>query len=319
MASAQWSHRVDPLLSPVTATLVATAQRVAPHVIRTPVVEVGGALLKLECLQPTGSFKVRGFFAAALCLEREELERGLLTVSAGNAAQACAHVARQLGVGCRVLMYETAPRVKQDGVRSLGGTPLLMPRAQLLDWMAQRGWTSEPEHFIHPFADSDLMLGHAGAGLELLGQVPGLRRVLVPVGGGGLVCGISAAVKAHDPSIEVIGVQSDGYPLWVRAMEAGGEVSLVPATIADGTTAPYDARMHELLRARVDRWIVVPETRLRAAVAELAMRAKVVAEGAGALAYAALRQVEPGPVTACVVSGGNIDPSLLGQLLTEAR
>lgn len=301
------------------AALAATAERVAPHVIRTPIVEAGGALLKLECLQPTGSFKVRGFFAAALALERSELERGLITVSAGNAAQACAHVARQLGVGCRVVMYETAPRVKQDGVRNLGGRPLLMPRAELLDWMARRGWTSEPEHFIHPFADPDLILGHAGAGLELLEQVPGLRRVLVPVGGGGLVSGISAALKTHDPSVEVIGVQSDGYPLWPQALEAGGPVSPIPATIADGTTAPYDPRMHELLRARVDRWIIVPETRLRAAVAELAMAAKVVAEGAGALAYAALAQLEPGPVTACVVSGGNIDPAVLALLLTEVR
>jgi threonine dehydratase len=293
----------------------AAADRARPHVLRTPLVPVEGALLKLECLQPTGSFKVRGFFAAALALSPQQLERGLITVSAGNAAQACAYVAHRLGVGCRVVMYDTAPPPKVEGVKRWGGTPIPMPREEMLRWMANEGWAGEPEAFIHPFADTEVMAGHGGLGLELLEDVPDLARVLVPVGGGGLVGGVASAIKALRPGVEVIGVQSDGYPLWTRCFEAGGPVPIKPDTIADGTTAPFDGRMFELLKGCVDRWLTVPEPRLKSALPELSTAAKVVAEGAGALTFAALEQLEPGPRTVAVVSGGNIDPKLLASLI----
>lgn len=294
----------------------AAAERARPHVLRTPLIRVDGTLLKLECLQPTGSFKVRGFFAAALALDPEKLQRGLITVSAGNAAQACAYVARALGVPCRVVMFDTAPATKVEGVNRWGGTPIPMAREALFQWMATEGWTNEPEAFIHPFAEPEVMAGHGGLALELLEDVPDLARVLVPVGGGGLVGGIASVLKALRPEVEVIGVQSDGYALWTRCLEAGGPVAIKPETIADGTTAPFDARMFELLKECVDRWLTVPEPRLRSAIPELATTAKVVAEGAGALAYAALAQLEPGPATVAVVSGGNIDPQLLAGLLS---
>jgi threonine dehydratase len=294
----------------------AAAGRARPHVQRTPLIPIPGAQLKLECLQPTGSFKVRGFFAAALALEPEQLRRGLITVSAGNAAQACAYVARKLGVSCRVVMYDTAPPPKVDGVKRWGATPIPMPREEMLKWMANQGWDEEPEAFIHPFADLEVMAGHGGLGLELLEDVPNLERVLIPVGGGGLVGGVASALKSLRPEVEVIGIQSDGYALWPRSFAAGGPVAIKPETIADGTTAPFDARMFELLKVCVDRWLTVPEPRLRSAVAELATVAKVVAEGAGALAYAALDQLEPGPSTVAVVSGGNIDPQLLADLIS---
>jgi threonine dehydratase len=294
----------------------AAAERARPYVQRTPIVPVDGALLKLECLQPTGSFKVRGFFAAATALSDHQLRKGLITVSAGNAAQACAYAAHRLGVSCRVVIYETAPEAKINGVKRWGATPILMPRDEVLAWLANEAWKSEPETFIHPFADPTVAAGHGGAGLELLEDVPDLARVVVPVGGGGLISGIASAIKASKPGVEVVGVQSDGYALWTGALEAGGPVSITPNTIADGTTAPFDARMFELVKELVDRWITVPEPRLRTAIPELASAAKVVAEGAGALAYAALEQLEPGPVTAAVVSGGNIDTKLLASLLS---
>ena len=294
----------------------AAADRARPHVLRTPLVPVEGALLKLECLQPTGSFKVRGFFAAALAVEPERLRRGLITVSAGNAAQACAYVARMLGVPCRVFMFDTAPPPKVEGVKRWGGTIVPLAREALFEWMAAEGWKEEPETFIHPFAEPEVMAGHGGLALELLEDVSDLARVLVPVGGGGLVSGIASAIKAVRPVIEIIGVQSDGYALWTRALEAGGPVAIKPDTIADGTAAPFDPRMFELLKDCVDRWLMVPEPRLRSAIPELAAAAKVVAEGAGALTYAALEQLEPGPSTVAVVSGGNIDPRLLAELLS---
>jgi threonine dehydratase len=269
--------------------------------------------LKLDCLQPTGSFKVRGYFAAALSLDESERRKGLLTVSAGNAAAACAYVAHRLGVRCRVVMFETAPAPKLEAVRRWGAEPVLMTREQLFAWMAERGWESEPEAFIHPHTDESVAAGHGSVGLELLQEIPALRRVLVPVGGGGLVTGVAAALEPA--GVEVIGVQSDGYPLWPRSIEAGRQVEVTPATIADGTAAPFNPVMFERLKACVDRWLVVPEPRLKAAIPELVSIAKVVPEGAGALAYAALEQLEPGPPTAALVTGGNVDPKLLAELL----
>jgi len=284
--------------------------------MRTPLIPVEGALLKAESLQPTGCFKVRGFFAAALALPEDRLRRGLITVSAGNAAQACAYVARELGVSCRVVMYDTAPPPKLEGVKRWGATPILMPREKLLEWMAAQGWTSEPETFIHPFAQDEVLAGHGGLGLELLEDLPAVRRVVVPVGGGGLISGVASSLKGSNRDVEVIGVQSDGYPSWQRSFEAGAPLAILAETIADGTTAPTTQKMFDLLRECVDRWLVVPEPRLKAAIPQLAASAKLVAEGAGALAYAALEQLTPGPATVAVVSGGNIDPKLLATLLS---
>lgn len=293
----------------------AGAERARPYVQRTPLQPVEGALLKLECLQPGGSFKVRGYFAAALALSKEQLAKGLITVSAGNAAQACAYVAKALGVPARVLMYETAPAAKIDGVKRWGGIPVLVPREEVIAFLAEERWKSEPETFIHPFADPAVIAGHGGIGLELLEDVPDLGRVVVPVGGGGLISGIASAIKGSREGVEVVGVQSDGYASWTRWLETERPAPITPSTIADGTTAPFDARMFGLLKELVDRWITVPEPRLKAAIPELAQAAKVVAEGAGALAYAALEQLPPGPKTVAVVSGGNIDTKLLASLL----
>jgi threonine dehydratase len=292
------------------------AARAAPHVLRTPLLPLGGGThLKLEPLQPTGSFKVRGFFARALQLTAEERARGLLTVSAGNAAAACAYVAHQLGLGCRVVMYEEAPEAKKENVRRWGATPVFLSHDGVHAWLHDRGWEGEPETFIHPFADPEVMAGHGGLGLELLEQLPNLERVVLPVGGGGLAGGVASALKAARPGVRVIGVQSSGYPSMTASLAAGKPVDLQPSTIADGTTAPVDPANLALLAELVDEWLTVPEERLRPCIGELAARAKVVAEGAGALAYAALAQLEPGPVTVAIVSGGNLAPALLAECL----
>ena len=294
----------------------AAAGRAAPHVLVTPVLPLpDGAWLKVEGLQPTGSYKVRGFFARALQLTSAERSRGLLTVSAGNAAAACSYVAHRLGLRCRVVMYEEAPEAKKENVRRWGATPVFLAHDAVHAWLHDRGWESEPETFIHPFADPEVMAGHGGIGLELLEQVPGVERVVLPVGGGGLAGGIASALKALDPRVRVVGVQSSGYPSMTRSLEAGRALELVPATIADGTTAPVDPANLELLRAAIDEWVTVPEARLRPAIGELAARARVVAEGAGALAYAALPMLEAGPRTVAIMSGGNISPALLAECL----
>lgn len=246
------------LRAPTADAARAAEKLIAPHVRRTPVVPVGGGHLKLESLQPTGSFKVRGFFNAALGADPHRREAGLMTVSAGNAALACAHVARHLGIPCRVLMFDTAPQAKRAGVERLGARVIPMAFQDLLDWLGAERWRQEPELFIHPFADERVMTGHATIALELLEQLPKVERVIVPVGAGGLITGVAATLKSIRPGIEVVGVQSDGYPLWEKAFRAGGPVSIEPNTIADGTTGPFTADMFGLLRKHVDRWVVVP-------------------------------------------------------------
>src|SRR4030088_905757 len=158
------------------------AARAAPHVVRSPRLPLDAKThLKLECLQPTGSFKVRGFFARALELNDAERARGLLTVSAGNAAAACAYVANRLGLRCRVVMYEEAPEAKKENVRRWGATPVFLTHDGLHAWLRNRGWQHEPETFIHPFADAEVMAGHGGMALELLDQLPEIERAVVPV------------------------------------------------------------------------------------------------------------------------------------------
>lgn len=293
------------------------ARQLAPHIRHTPLIESpGGGFLKLESMQPTGSFKVRGFFNAARAIDPERVARGLLSVSAGNAALACAYVAHTLHVSCRVVMYENAPRLKLDGVRALGAEPVLLPREGVVEWLATRGWEGQPEVFVHPFADPDVIRGHSSIVPEILEDCPDVERVLVPVGGGGLICGVALGFAALKPDVQVVGVQSDGYPSWPEAFAAGGAVAIVPKTIADGTTAPFTDVMFERLGALVHQWVIVPERDMRAAIAQLATTAKVVAEGAGALAFTAMQQEAERSHTVAILSGGNLDPSLLGELLT---
>ncbi len=294
------------------------ARLLAPHIRHTPLIPTpAGGFLKLESLQPTGSFKVRGFFAAAHAIAPERVARGLLTVSAGNAALACAYVARELRVPCRVMMFDTAPALKVDGVRNLGARAVLMPRDRLLEWIASREWERDPEVFIHPFADDAVIEGHSSIVPEILADLPDVERVLVPVGGGGLISGIAMAFAALKPDVEVVGVQSDGYPLWQQAFALNGPPSLTPATIADGTAAPFDPVMFERLRSLLGEWVVVPEATVRSTVVRLAIEVKVVAEGAGALAYAAMAAGRPSPRSVAILSAGNIDASLLATLLIE--
>ena len=299
------------------ARVAEVARLLSPHIRHTPLIPTpSGGFLKLESLQPTGSFKVRGFFAAAHVVDRERVAHGLLTMSAGNAALACAYVARELQVPCRVMMLDTAPALKVNGVRNLGATPVLMPRDRLFEWIATRAWEHDPEVFIHPFAAEAVIVGHSSIVPEILADLPDVERVFVPVGGGGLICGIALGFAALKPGVQVVGVQSDGYPLWQKAFAVNGPPSLTPSTIADGTSAPFDAVMFERLRALVTEWVLVPEATVRTAVARLATDVKVVAEGAGALAYAAMIDGRPTPRSVAILSGGNIDGSRLAELLT---
>src|SRR5207244_12899545 len=148
----------------------------------------------------------------------------------GSAAQACAYAAHERGVPCRVFMFDTAPPPKVEGVKRWGASPIFMPRNELLAWLAAEEWRNEPETFLHPFADPEVIAGHGGLGLELLDEVHDLERVIVPVGGGGLISGTASALRGSRPGIEVIGVQADSSAPWPTAIAVGRRGTLGPRT-----------------------------------------------------------------------------------------
>jgi threonine dehydratase len=278
--------------------------------------------LKLETFQPVGSFKLRGVFNAVAALPEEERRRGVLTVSAGNTAQALAWSARHFGIRASSLMPGTAPMAKVEAVRAYGGVPVLVPVAEVFRYLREEGWRSAPERFIHPWTDQEVMTGHGTLGLEILKDLRGVETVLVPVGGGGLLAGVGSALRAAKPSVRVIAVEPEGCPAFHRSLEAGRPMEVDCRTIADGVAVPYITQeMFPLLRELASSVVLVSEDELRSAVKRLALWHKVVAEPSGALALAAALRVPENErnqwgKTVALVTGGSIDPLKLAGILT---
>jgi threonine dehydratase len=300
----------------------AAARRIEPHLLKTPVLsaralgERAGVslVLKAENLQKTGSFKPRGALNIVLSLPEAKRARGLVTVSAGNHAQAVAWAARVVGVPCTVVMPADAPRAKLDAVRGYGATVIAhADRATLFDRLheeeARTGAT-----FVHPFDDPIGLAGAGTLGLELMEQAPGLDAVIVPIGGGGLMTGVACAVKAIAPQCRVIGVELAAGPGMTPALAAGKPVPVTrPKTLADGLTPPFVGAIPvEAARRFVDEIVLVEEEEIAAGMRALFERARLVAEGAGATATAALLagrvKLPRGARVAAIVSGGNVDP-----------
>jgi threonine dehydratase len=300
-------------------------------VIRTPALrsvaldERAGCPLvaKAECLQLTGSFKVRGALNRVRTLPPEARGGGLLTVSAGNAALGLAFAGHVLGAGVTVVMPENAVQAKVDGVRALGGTVVqegvldaagaFRRAAQLQD---QHGYT-----FVHPFDDPYVVAGAATATLELLEQEPATERLIVPCSGGGLLAGAILAAETAGRAIEIIGVQPDLVPTIVRSLEAGQPTEVDhPPTIADGLTAPRPGRLNfDMIRSSDVRVVTVSEAAIRTAVRDLVTALKVVVEPSAAVGLAAIVAGDLGAiggVTALLLSGGNISPTVLADCVT---
>ena len=298
--------------------------RISGVALRTPLLryktmEPGEPVwLKAECLQPAGSFKLRGVLNWARSLSGAELERGLSTQSAGNTAQALGYVARLLGVPARSLLPDSAPRVKVDGVRSYGVTPVPVPFSALMDYVFDRGWEQEPYSYLNPWGDRSMLAGSGTIGIEILDELPELKAVYIPVGGGGLVAAIGSVIRELRPAVEVIGVQSTGCPSLGAALEAGRPTWVQAGeTICDGTMVPVVVdEMYPLVSSVVDRVVLVSEDDVRTAIARLALGNKLVVEGSGAMSVAAaLGERRDGPV-ACIVSGGSIGADRLAEILT---
>ncbi len=279
--------------------------------------------LKLENLQMTGSFKERGALNRIAMLTPEQAGRGVIAASAGNHAQGVAHHATTRGIRSLIVMPQQTPLVKVTATRNFGAEVLLHganfdeAHAEARRICAGNGMT-----FIHPFDDAAVMAGQGTIGLELMEQVPGMKAVVVPIGGGGLIGGIACAIKETRPEVKVIGVQTARLPSMVAAMAQHGPATIEPATtIADGIAVRRAGDVtYPLVERYVDEIVTVDEDEIASAILVLLEREKTLAEGAGAAALAALLQgrsrlIPEGAPTAVLVCGGNIDVTLLSRII----
>ena len=275
--------------------------------------------LKLETQQPIGSFKIRGVFHAVASLTAEERARGVSTVSAGNTAQALAWAAKRFGVAARSLMPDGAPHAKIDAVRAYGGEPILVPVAEVFRFLKEHGWEQEPYAFIHPWTNRNVMTGHGSLGLEIVEDRPDVETVFIPVGGGGLLAGVGAALRASDPSIRIIAVEPEGCPAFHESLKADRPVEVECHTLCDGVAVPYmTEEMFPLLRELADGTRLVSEDDVITTIRDLAVRNKLVVEGSGALAVAAAAAtpVSERGRSVAIVTGGSLDAAKLATILT---
>lgn len=309
------------------------AERIAPALDRTPLLharqlgERGGVELYLKCenLQKTGSFKPRGALNLVSRLEPARRALGLITVSAGNHAQAVAWAAARFQVPATVVMPSDAPRAKQEAVRGYGASILLHPdRATLFDRLREEERRTGAT-FVHPFDDPVGLAGAGTLGLEIVEQLPEVDCLVMPIGGGGLMAGVASAVKALKPKCRLIGVEPAEAPGMLPALEHGAPLPVKrPALLADGLGAPFVGdRPFAVARAALDQIVLVSEEEIQEAMRLLLTRAKVVAEGAGAAATAAVLTrrdaLPPGSRVVSVISGGNVDPERLVSLFAVDR
>jgi threonine dehydratase len=319
----------DPTTAPVTLADVEEARGVLADIaVRTPMEEsrwlsalAGGPVsLKCENLQRTGSFKIRGAYVRISRLSAEERAHGVVAASAGNHAQGVALAASTLGIRSTVFMPEGAPIPKEKATRGYGADVRFHGR-YLEDALAEARRFAEETGavLIHPFDHRDIVAGQGTAGLEVLEQEPGVRTVLVPTGGGGLLAGMATAIKAARPDVRVVGVQAEGAAAWPGSLQAGHPVPLKSmTTMADGIAVgrPGDITF-TAVREHCDEIITVSEESLSRALLALVERAKMVVEPAGAAAVAAILDDPTAFETpaVAVLSGGNIDPLLLSKVI----
>jgi threonine dehydratase len=312
-------------LAPVALNAIhAARQRIEGIAVRTPLLTLGNRpahgriLVKLENLQPIGSFKIRGAANAMLLAGKEALAGGVYTASAGNMAQGVAWCAREFGIRCRVVVPDTAPATKLAAIERLGGEVITVPFDEWWQVLVDHRYPRIDGVFIHPFADAAVMAGNATIGLELVEDAPAIDAVLVPWGGGGLACGIASALRAVRPATRVYAVEIAGAaPL--SASFASGKAATIVATrsFVDGIGGKsVTDEMWVLARSLLAGVLTVSVAETANAVKLLAESNRVIAEGAGGAAVAAaLPGVANADTIACIVSGGNIDPAKLATIL----
>jgi len=293
--------------------------------IRTPLVRLnydGPAelYLKLECLQPIGAFKIRGAYNAVRLLPEEQRRRGVWTVSAGNAAQGVALAARKAGVPCKVLVMDTAPAAKLDAVRRLRGEIVQVSYDECWKALADRAHPAMQGAFVHPFEDDEFIAGNASAGLEILEDLPDVDAVVASFGGGGLSCGIAAAMKERGANVKVFAAEPETAAPLARSLAMGSAQQFPEwqASFVDGCGGKsVFPRMWALAHHLLAGSIVCTLEEVRRAMRIVAERNHVISEGAGACAVAAGLSGKCGSgKVVCVVSGGNIDLAVFSKLIT---
>lgn len=306
------------------------AARIQPYVRRTPT-ELSESLgdmtgrellLKLENLQHTGAFKIRGALSRLLAMAPEERQCGVITASAGNHGLGVALAARLLGISATVVVPTTVPLAKLTAIQRQGAEAILDgatyddAHTAAIALAAERQLT-----YVHAFDDPDVIAGQGTLALELLADQPDLDAILVPVGGGGLISGVAVVAKALRPNLRVIGVQATGSPAMAESFREGRLMSAPSSTIADGIAVKRPGVLpFELINRLVDDIITVDDEAIARAIVLLLERHKLLAEGAGATALAAVLQGEiPARLrrVGVIISGGNVDPNLLGKVLQQ--
>ena len=299
----------------------AARANVAPHVHHTPLLgsrvlsERSGfdVRLKAEIFQRTGSYKIRGPLNKFAQLSEEQRRRGVICSSAGNHAQGVALAAAMYGIDAIVVMAENATPSKVEATRGYGAEVVLHgsiwdeANEKALELVEEQGLT-----YVHPFDDLDLITGQGTLGLEIYDDLPSVDTVVVPIGGGGLISGVSTALKALNPKIRIIGIESSGAPAMRRSVEEGHRVELdhVDCAIDGLTVKRVGERTLDIVRRNVDEIVTLPDEQIFEALLWTLARTKIVVEGAAAAPVAAvlngLVDSEPGSTVVCVLSGGNI-------------
>jgi threonine dehydratase len=322
------STTLEPVKPIELAEIRAARERIANTIVRTPLIrlEVGSEFpdirLKLENLQPINAYKLRGAANAVAMLSDSERQRGVWTISAGNAGQGVAYAARAAGVPCTVVVVETAPQSKLERMKALGAK--LLPAPYHVAWKAleERSFPGAEGTFIHPFDDQDFITGHATIGLEILEDAPNTAAVIASIGGGGLITGVGSAIKALKPETKVFGVEPETAAPAALSFEKGSPQAFTnwKASFVDGAGGQsMFPRMWERMKPVVDGYLVVTLGETKNAMRLMAEKARIISEGAGALPLAAALNgsAGKGPIVA-IVSGGNIDLNKFCELISQA-
>jgi threonine dehydratase len=315
-----------PPVRPVTLAEIEEArERIRGTALRTPLVKLdlgpGGPdiRLKLENLQPTNAYKIRGAANAVAMLSEAEREKGVWTISAGNAGQGVAYAARAAGVPCSVVVIDTAPATKVERMKALGANLVMTPFDVCWRALEEHAFPGMDATLVHPFDDHNFIAGHGSMGLEILEDCPEVETVICAIGGGGLIAGVGAAIKAKRPGVRVIGAEPETAAPFALSRAEGRAMEFAAWTqsFVDGAGGrSVIPRMWERMRGVTDGSIVVTLEEVRRAMQLMAEKARVVAEGAGALPLAAALtgKAGRGPIV-CVVSGGNVDLAKFCELI----
>lgn len=317
---------IEPVRPIALADVEAARERLAGTVLRTPLVRLDlgpdgpDIRLKLENLQPTNAYKIRGAANAVARLSPEERARGVWTISAGNAGQGVAFAARAAGISCSVVAIETAPQTKLDRMRALGATIIPVSYEQAWEAAEAHAFDGLDGTFIHPFDNHDFIAGHGTMGLEILENAPEVRTVIAAIGGGGLITGLGSAIKAVRPEVRILGSEPETAAPYAYSLRQGSPSKFPDweASFVDGAGGQsVTTRMWGRMRPIVDGSITVTLDQVRDSMRLIAEKARVISEGAGALSLAAALTGEAGDgPTVCIVSGGNIDLAKFCELVT---